>query len=191
MRTRAKKCLTEDDIIQILEEDDDLSSGSDTQNYRDYGPSNDKQENRVPKEILSSKEITEESSEANILSSQLGEQSLRAPGQPDLDDVPLSRRTRRWTCKDVLLGRVRTTKWSKSAPHPSQTRAINMGTERAGPKGPARTGKPLQPETARGLLFPENIIDAVVDRPVTTSFLDLKTPARYMRPKLHKVALAV
>ena len=36
-------------------------------------------------------------------------------------------------------------------------------TERAGPKGPARTGQPLQPETAWGFLFPENIIDAVVE----------------------------
>ncbi|KAK2720962.1 hypothetical protein QYM36_004747 [Artemia franciscana] len=102
MGIRAKKCLTEEDIIQIPEEDGDLSSGSNTQNENGYRPSNNDQENLVPDGISSSEEVTEESSEANPPSSQFGECPLPPPGQTDLDDVPLSQRAKRWNCKDVL-----------------------------------------------------------------------------------------
>ncbi|KAK2701342.1 hypothetical protein QYM36_020000 [Artemia franciscana] len=99
---QTKKCFTEEYIIQIPEEDGNLSSGSNTQNKNGYRPSNNDQENLVPDGISSSEESTEESSEATAPSSQFGERPLPPPGQTDLDDVPLSQRTKRWNRKDVL-----------------------------------------------------------------------------------------
>ena len=93
--TRAKKRFTEEDIIQILEEDDDISTGFDTRNNNDYRPSNYEQENLIPDEISSSEESAEESNEATTPSSQFVEQPSPAPGQPYLDDFPLSQRTKR------------------------------------------------------------------------------------------------
>ncbi|KAK2725361.1 hypothetical protein QYM36_000009 [Artemia franciscana] len=136
MDNRAKNRLTEEDIIQIFEEDDNLSSGSDTRNDDDFRPSNDEQE--------------------NLRTAVTSPRSVRPRECASFSE------NQRWTRKDVLLGCDRTTKWSESAPPPSRARAINIGTERAGPKGPARTGQPLQPETAC-FFFSENIIDVVVE----------------------------
>ena len=94
MDTPAKKCRTEEDIIQILEEDDDYSWGFDSQSDEDYRPSYDEQENLVPDEISSSEESPGESNEATALSSQIREQPLPAQGQSDLENVPLSERTK-------------------------------------------------------------------------------------------------
>ncbi|KAK2718624.1 hypothetical protein QYM36_005838 [Artemia franciscana] len=81
--TRAKKRFTEEDIIQILEEDDDISTGFDTRNNNDYRPSNYEQENLIPDEISSSEESAEESNEATTPSSQFVEQPSPAPGNED------------------------------------------------------------------------------------------------------------
>ncbi|KAK2719348.1 hypothetical protein QYM36_004981 [Artemia franciscana] len=95
MDIRSNKRLTEEDIIQVPAENDDLSSGLDTQNDDDYRQSNDEQEKLVPDDISSSEESVQEFNEATAPSSQFREQPSLAPGQPDLDDVPLSQRTKR------------------------------------------------------------------------------------------------